>query len=167
MPYWCGLCKKYFNIRTNTLMEHFRIPLKKWMMAMYLFQTGPQGVSSIQMQKDLSITQKSAWFLLQRLREAFDKKTELFSGEVELDETYSGGLRKNRSLKNRRAKHRRARGVAGKFPIIGMKCQQTKKVVAKAIDSTDRETLHEFINDHTTEDATIYTDKHRGYRQPK
>ncbi len=70
---------------------------------MYLFQTGPQGVSSIQMQKDLSITQKSAWFLLQRLREAFDKKTELFSGEVELDETYSGGLRKNRSLKKRRA----------------------------------------------------------------
>ncbi len=94
MPYWCGLCKKYFNIRTNTLMEHSRIPLKKWMMAMYLFQTGPQGISSIQMQKDLSITQKSAWFLLQRLREAFDKKTELFSGEVEVDETYVGGIAK-------------------------------------------------------------------------
>ena len=73
MPYWCGACKKYFNIRTNTLMEYSRLPLRKWIIAMYLFQTNPKGISSIQMQKDLGITQKSAWFLLQRLREAFDK----------------------------------------------------------------------------------------------
>ena len=165
MPYWCGACKKYFNIRTNTLMEYSRLPLRKWIIAMYLFQTNPKGISSIQMQKDLGITQKSAWFLLQRLREAFDKKIELFSGEVEVDETYMGGLRKNMPLKKRRETQSTAgRGVAGKFPIIGMKCRKTKKVVAKAIDTTDCETLHEFVHSNTTERAIIDADEHRGYR---
>ncbi len=132
---------------------------------MYLFQTKPKGISSIQMQKDLGITQKSAWFLLQRLREAFDKKIELFSGEVEVDETYMGGLRKNMPLKKRRETQSTAgRGVAGKFPIIGMKRRKTKKVIAKAIDTTDRETLHEFVHSNTTESAIIDTDEHRGYR---
>ncbi len=144
-------------------MAKTNLPLRKWVIAIHFFQTKPKGISSIQMMKDLGISQKSAWHLIHRLREAMDQEMPIFEGEVEVDETYIGGLRKNMSLKKRKALSPLGRGASGKFPIIGMKCRETKKVVAKAIDTTDRETLHEFINDHTTEGAIVYTDEHRGY----
>ncbi len=84
-------------------MAKTNLPFRKWVIAIHFFQTKPKGISSIQMVKDLGISQKSTWHLIHRLREAMDQDIPIFEGEVELDETYSGGLRKNRSLKNRRA----------------------------------------------------------------
>ena len=164
MPYWCGKCRKYFSVRTGTLMAKTNLPFRKWVIAIDSFQTKSKVISSIQMMKDLGINQKSAWHLIHRLREAMAQEIPLFSGEVEVDETFMGGLRKNMSLKKRKELSQLGRGASGKFPIIGMKCRKTKKVVALAIDTTDRETLHEFVHSNTTERAIIDTDEHRGYR---
>ena len=69
--YWCGACRKYFNIRTNTPLENSNIALQKWMMTIYFFMTARKGISSLQLSKELDITQKSAWFMTQRIREMF------------------------------------------------------------------------------------------------
>jgi len=88
--YRCNQCKEDFTVRTGTIFERSHVPLHKWLHAMYLLLTARKGISSMQLSKELSITQKSAWFVLQRLREACGKQIEALSGIVEIDETYIG-----------------------------------------------------------------------------
>lgn len=91
--YKCKNTGKYFNVRTGTIFEDTKVPLQKWFMALYIFSSHKKGISSHQLAKDLDITQKSAWFLLHRLRYAFNHpsiKGEL-GGVVEADETFIGG----------------------------------------------------------------------------
>lgn len=94
--YRCYACEasdgEKFTVRTGTVMERSKIPLVKWLHAMYLIVTSRRGISSIQLSKELSITQKSAWFLLRRLREACGRKLDTLRGSVEIDETYIGGI---------------------------------------------------------------------------
>lgn len=89
--YRCHRCREDFTVRTGTIFERSHVPLHKWIYAMYLLVTSRKGISSLQLSKEIGITQKSAWFLLQRLREACGKKLELLRGSVEVDETYIGG----------------------------------------------------------------------------
>ncbi len=70
MPYWCGGCRKYFSARNGTHLQHSRLPLRKWVVAIYLYVTHLKSVSSLKLHRDLKITQKTAWFMLHRLREA-------------------------------------------------------------------------------------------------
>ena len=72
MPYWCGDCKKRFSVRTGTLMERSKIPLQKWCVAIFLVTTSLKSVSSMKLHRDLGITQKSAWFMLHRIRQAYE-----------------------------------------------------------------------------------------------
>ncbi len=90
--YLCNACKFEFTIRTGTIFERSHIPLHKWLYAMYLLVTARKGISSLQLSKEIGVTQKSAWFMLQRLREACGTDTDKLNGIVEIDETFVGGL---------------------------------------------------------------------------
>lgn len=94
--YRCNSCRLDFTVRTGTIFERSHVPLHKWLHAMYMLVTARKGISSLQLAKELGVTQKSAWFLLHRLREAIGKDLEKLRGEVEIDETFVGGLESNK-----------------------------------------------------------------------
>lgn len=98
MPYRCRDCRKHFSVRTGTVLAESKIPLHKWLMAIYMSHISRKGVSSVQMAKELGVTQKTAWFLNHRIREAMQHRGGLFSGEVEVDEVYIGGKRRISTL---------------------------------------------------------------------
>ena len=87
--YRCNACKVDFTVRTGTIFERSHVPLHKWLYAMYLLVTSRKGVSSLQLSKEIGITQKSAWFVLHRLREACGNDMQALRGVVEIDETFS------------------------------------------------------------------------------
>ena len=117
--------------------------------------TGLKGVSSLKLHRELGITQKSAWFMLQRIRESFETGHLELSGEVEVDETYIGGKKK---------KEIRGRGPVGKAPVVGAK-QRKGKVVVKPMKRTTSKALTKFVEETIHPDSTIYTDNYRGYWQ--
>lgn len=95
--YKCKETGKYFNVKTNTLFDNTKMPLQKWFLAIWLVTSHKKGISSLQLGRDLDITQKSAWFMLQRIRNCFGiSDNEKLDNEVEVDETYAGGKNKNR-----------------------------------------------------------------------
>ena len=145
MPYRCREkeCAKRFSVRTKTPMESSKLGFQVWAIALYQVTTNLKGVSSMKLHRDLGITQRSAWFLAHRLREAWKDNGSQFAGPVEVDETYIGGRKKNMS----KAKRREAfgRGPAGKTMVIGAKDRETNRVTAKAIERKDRESMQGFV----------------------
>ena len=89
--YRCNRCETTFTVRTGTIFERSHVPLHKWVYAMYLVVTARKGISSMQLAKEIGVTQKSAWFMLQRLREACSEKMDKLWGLVEVDECFVGG----------------------------------------------------------------------------
>lgn len=159
MPYRCRDCRKHFSVRTDTILAESKIPLRKWLMAIYMLHTARKGVSSVQLGKELGVTQKTAWFLNHRIREAMKHRGGLFSGEIEVDEAYMGGKEASKHASKR--KHL-GRGPSGKQPVFGMH-QRSGGVRAFPIDGTDRVKLQSAIVENVKRGSTIYSDSHAGY----
>lgn len=160
MPWRCRACRRHFSVRTGTVMAESKLPLRKWAVAVYLWTTSLKGVSSMKLHRDLGITQKSAWFLGHRLREASKSGGPLFAGPVEVDETFLGGKRKNMP-KRKRAEAKKTLGeggTAGKTVVAGAKDRDTKRVSARVVKAATRHDLRRFMEVRVRPDATIYTD---------
>ena len=160
-----GESKTMFTMKMGTIMERSRISYRLWAIGIYLFMTNLKGVSSMKLHRELGITQKSAWFMLHRLRKAAESGAGLFSGPVEVDETYMGGKRKNMSNEKRRelAEQGAGRGSVGKTAVVGAKDRATKQVRAKVVRETDKPTLQGFVIRNSSPDATVYTDEAPAY----
>ena len=115
----------------------------------------------MKLHRDLGITQKTAWFMMHRIREAFPASEEAFAGPVEVDETYIGGKRKNMSKSRRRQQY--GRGTVGKTTVIGAKDRASNKIAAAKITLADKETLHGFVKTVSASDAKVYTDEAKAY----
>ena len=161
-PYRCRDCKKYFSVKTGSVMEGSNVPLRKWAFAIYFEITSLKGVSSTKLHNDIEVTQKTAWFMLHRIREVFGRDDgDMMSGAVEVDETYIGGKRRNMHASKR--KHLTGRGAVGKEAVVGVRERDTKRVRARVVQSTSKEALHGFINDRVETGTTVYTDEARAY----
>ena len=157
--YRCNKCKLDFTVRTGTIFERSHVPLHKWIYAMYLMVTVRKGISSLQLAKEIGVTQKSAWFMLQRLREACGGSTGKLSGLIEIDETYVGGREIN---KHESKKRKIGRGIVGKTAVVGIR-ERGGRTRAIVVASTDRATLQGLVLANVDTDSVIMTDEHSGY----
>lgn len=155
----CLACKEDFTVRTGTIFERSHIPLDKWLYAMYLLVTDRKGISSLELSKVIGITQKSAWFLLHRLREACKDENIKLSGIVEADESFFGGKEKN---KHENKKMKAGRGTVGKTAVLGMR-ERNGDVKATVIPDTEAETIQTQIRKTITSGTILCTDEHRSY----
>ena len=161
-PYRCRDCRSYFSLKTNTALAGSNLTLRQWAFGIYLVVTNLKSVSSMKLHRDLGVTQKTAWFMLHRIRETWGGGNGAsFSGPVEVDETHVGGLERN---KHESAKLKAGRGPVGKTAIVGAKDRETGKVAAKVIAEVDGTTLNSFVDDHTDPGAEVYTDGSTAYR---
>ena len=159
-----GKSRTMFTLKIGTIMEGSKLPYRVWAIALYLFTTNIKGISSMRLHRELGITQKSAWFMLHRLRKAAENGQGAFSGPVEVDEVYIGGKRKNMSNARRKALADTGRGPVGKAAVVGVKDRESNEVRAKVVTATDKPTLQGFVVEHTEPGATVYTDEATAYQ---
>ena len=160
MPYHCAACRRFFSVKTNSVMHASKVGYQKWAMAVYLMTTSLKGVSSMKMHRDIGVTQRTAWHMAHRIREGWMTAKEAFCGPVEADETYVGGKESN---KHADKKLRAGRGAVGKTAVAGVKDRATNRVGADVVESTDAPTLQAFVRERTKRDAVVYTDEARAY----
>lgn len=161
--YRCKNTGKYFNVKTNTIFDNTKLGLPKWFMAIFIVTSHKKGISSLQLSRDLDITQKSAWFMLQRIRQCFGIENDhTLDNEVEADETYIGGKNKNRHA-DKKIEGSQGRSSKDKTPVVGM-VERGGKLNARKVDNVQSQTLTKEIIQNVKESAKLYTDEWLGYK---
>jgi transposase-like protein len=163
----CRKCRKQFSVKVNSIFEDSPISLKKWLPALWLIVNCKNGISSYEVARDLGVTQKTAWFMLQRLRLALKAggivKLGGTGGPVEVDETFIGGNPKNMHEDKRLALKVGMNGYAEKTAVVGMLDRDTRQVRAQVVPNVKRETLQSAILNGIERKSTVYTDGWPGY----
>ena len=161
-PFRCRDCRNDFSTKTGTLMQGSPLGFRVWAIALYLLSTGLKGTSSMKLYRDLDVTQKTAWYLAHRIREAWSDKNAPFAGPVEVDETFVGGKAKNMHA-HKRKQVIKGRGAVGKTAVVGAKDRATNRVSAAVVKNVDQPTLQGFVAENVEPGTKVYTDDHGGY----
>lgn len=160
--YHCKNTDKKFNVKTGTMFDNTKIKLQKWFLAIWLVTSHKKGISSLQLHRDLNVTQKTAWFMLQRIRKCFGiENNNDLDNDVEADETYVGGKNKNRH-KNKKVEQSQGRSSKDKTPVVGV-LERGGKVNAQKVENVQRKTLSQIVIASVKESANLYTDEWVGY----
>jgi transposase-like protein len=157
--YRCKNTGKYFSVRTKTVFENSKIPLQKSFIAFYLFSSHKKGISSHQLARDINLTQKSAWFLLNRLRRAFEHpnfKT-MLKNVIEIDETFIGGKNKNRHW-DKKVPNSQGRSWKDKTPVLGM-LERNGNLITQVVSNTQQKTLELIIGTNVEKGSDVYSDE--------
>lgn len=161
--YKCAKCLRQFSVRVGSIFEDSKIPLSKWFAAIYLVTSHKKGISSLQLGKDLGVTQKTAWYLLHRVRHSLglESKPVKLTGTVEADESFFGGLEGNKH-KSKRTEGTQGRSVVKKTPVAGV-VQRGGKVRAEKVKDTGGTNLRRFVYDNVEPKSVLHTDEWYGY----
>ena len=160
----CNKCKRNFSCLKGTIFENTKLPLQKWFIAMYLISSHKKGVSSCQIMRDCEVMQKTAWFMLQKIRGLYGITDDVaLDGEVEMDEMYLGGREANKH-QDKHVDGTQGRSTKTKTPIFGMQ-QRNGNVVAIKVENTQGATLMPIVSQFVEEGATTYTDEANIYNQ--
>lgn len=154
-------CRKKFTVKVGTIFENSKVKLRLWYAAIYLCTAHKKGISSLQLHRDLGVTQKTAWFMLHRIREMIrEKNPQMLEGETQADETYVGGKNKNRH-NDKKIPNSQGRSVKDKTPVFGM--INKGKVTTQVVSDTKEKTLKPIIDKMIKKGEILVTDEWNGY----
>jgi len=154
----CAKCKKQFTVKLGTMFEDSAIPLRKWFFAIFILSSHKKGISSLQLSRDIKVTQKTAWFMLQRIRYVLETKTEnnKLKGFVEVDEAFFGWKSKEHYLRN-------SGGFKGKNVLLGM-MERGGRIKTVMVEDIKSQSLCEQVRKHVDNDSMIVTDANHAYK---
>jgi transposase-like protein len=163
----CLGCKRQFSVKVGTIFEDSPISLQKWLPAMWMLVNSKNGISSYELSRALGVTQKSAWFMLHRIRLAMQAKSfDKSGGPVEVDETFIGGKARNMH-KLKRERVIKGTGGMNKSAVVGLLERKSEKghstVRTSVVKSTKKPVLHAKVLEHVLPGATVYTDDLASY----
>lgn len=157
----CGDCRRRFSIKVGTIFEDSKIPLRTWMLAIWLITSHKKGIASTTLAKDLGVTQKTAWFMTQRLRHAIRTKSfnRPLDGEIEADETFIGGKEKNKHAHQRTGGKQ---GGAGKIAVLGL-LERDGELRTEITPDLTKKSVQQVIRENVAPEACVMTDEHKAF----
>jgi len=160
----CHDCRKRFSIKVGTIFEDSKIQLRKWFAAIWMITSHKKGIASTQLAKDIKVTQKTAWFMLHRLRHAVETKSFQgpMDGDVEVDETYIGGKSKNMHAKDRKSGNQ----YRNKATVVGV-LKRDGDLRAVHMPNSSKENLQNTVIENVATDARLITDSAQQYKSLK
>lgn len=161
--YKCAKCQRQFSVKVGTIFEDSKISLQKWFAAIYLITSHKKGISSLQLHRDIGVTQKTAWFMLHRVRHTLlISSTEKLTGIIEADETFIGGKESNKH-KSKQTAGTQGRSSQTKTPVLGI-IERGGQLRAIKVLNTRGYSLRPFIVNNVEFGSTVHTDEWWGYR---
>lgn len=160
----CATCKKRFSIKVGTIFDDSKIPLRKWFLAIFMMTTHKKGLSSLQLARDIKVTQKTAWFMMHRIREAtqLEPFRQQLNGTIEVDETYVGGQEKNKHS-NKKIKHTQGRSNKTKSIVLGM-LQRDGYLKAKMVEDVTSKTIEKETIKNVVLGSIVMSDEWKSYQ---